>query len=391
MLRTTSFVSKVSQTLVPARSLSTEVSQYLSAVGISSFSGAASENNTTLGAGKALDQLLYQGNLTSSKGKWSSHYKLFLNLGAINLRSERSRETYIITANVLEKNADVAQELIQDITHSGGYTGRQFQIYKDAEHQEPTLAEKVDDAIHEIAFRNQSLARELYPSTSIQSSVTVDGINAFISNINKSAAVKSQYGKGGESRISGDRDTTIVAVAFEGAKSGDIKEALAARIFSVAVGGVKRIEKLSRAYPGDGLTSKIAQKFSGKSWVQEASSWTREYSSSGLVGTTVTIDADATESADIVSEIVEIYNGAKNLSAEEFNAAKKSFASDFLDYYFTVNGRFLVNQHFKTDKAAVVSALESITHQDVLAVVKKIAASKPSVVVAGNLLTVRSL
>jgi len=278
----------------------------------------------------------------------------------------------------------------------------------------------LEEAVHREAFRNQPLGKEMFPkwndvyvesyedhnipifeqveSLRQQSigSVIVVGLGvdhnqlveatnkAFSQGVSKSASpASSKYVGGGQIRIPHGPlpEKTTVAVAFEGDSINGADSAayqVLANLFGQAASPRSRIVQ-----PGDGLSSPLFD-WAKKHELESVCASNFQYGDCGLFG--VCAVGSAPTSDDLPRLLVEQVKAVESsLTPQRLSAAKARTQIDFTNKSPSDLFKYLV-QASPSPKSPqqFFEAVEKVTVDDIKRVLKRILASKPTVVAVGD-------
>lgn len=396
----------------------------LASVGVYVAAGSRHETRDVAGATHFLKHLAFK----STSSRPTIQVVRDLEANSASFAATAGREHLLFESETAPEHAPALLSVLGDLLHP---RIANFEV----ERQKPALEEEVQhlsadpvstliELLHREAFRNRGLGQSLtaphyniehmdheklaqYANTHYTPRNTVVvavGIphNELVESVQKSFSGSSSQGDapakaepskyvGGEVRVPSGGDTHF-ALAFEGVSANDAKDALAVQVLRQMLGGGSRF---SRDGPGNGLQSSLhANVVAPNADVKSVLAFNINYSDSGLFGIYGKVSGNVSNVIDsIVKEVSatlakadeSAVNRAKQLLKLEVLTGKSSDVLHFLGQQ-ALTGASTV--HTPEQRAA---AIEGVSAADVARVAARVFATKPTLVVLGDVSSVPSV
>lgn len=357
-------------------------------------------------------------NLTS---KGASAFKLCRGLESVgaSLSVTSSRETMVYSMECLREHVDTLMEYLVNVTAAQEFRPWEVsdltprvKIDKALAQQSPQIG--VVEKLHEAAYKN-ALTNSLYCPDYMVGNITNDHLLSYVEEnfitgrmalvgVGVKHSVLSQVGegilstrsgagapaakalyRGGEMRVHNNDGLVHALIACEGGVAGSA-EANAFSVLQRVLGAGPHVKR------GANLTSKLSQGIA-KATTQpfDASAFNATYSDSGMFGVYTIAQADA--AGEVIQAAVAQMRGVAegNVSEADVSRAKTQVKTEYLmsiessDILLEEIGAQALTTGTYQPPNAVIQAMDTVTHDDVIKAAKKFVDSNKTMAASGHL------
>ena len=393
------------------------------AVGMYIAAGSKNENPYTTGAAHLLERMAFKATRNRTAFRVTREAEV---IGA-NLLASASREQMAYTVDCLKTNLPEAVELLADTVMNPRLADHEVADVASALKAEMTdlaanPANLMMEAVHAVAF-DGGLGQPLVASAGALSRMDGDTLAHFLQQnytaprvvlaasgcaheelvavaepllaqlpagaAAAAATAPSRY-VGGDHRTSSDSPVTNVVLAFEFAGGWkDTKASTAMTVLNTLMGGGG---SFSAGGPGKGMYSRLYTRVLNKhAWAQNCTAFHSVFDDVGVVGISGVADGDRASDmvAVMAQEFAAVASGA--VTEEELARAKAATVSSILMNLESKAivaediGRQILTYGERKAPSEFIAQVNALTVADVAAVAKKCVASKPTLVMVGDL------
>ena len=393
------------------------------AVGMYIAAGSKNENPYTTGAAHLLERMAFKATRNRTAFRVTREAEV---IGA-NLLASASREQMAYTVDCLKTNLPEAVELLADTVMNPRLADHEVADVASALKAEMTdlaanPANLMMEAVHAVAF-DGGLGQPLVASAGALSRMDGDTLAHFLQQnytaprvvlaasgcaheelvavaepllaqlpagaAAAAATAPSRY-VGGDHRSSSDSPVTNVVLAFEFAGGWkDTKASTAMTVLNTLMGGGG---SFSAGGPGKGMYSRLYTRVLNKhAWAQNCTAFHSVFDDVGVVGISGVADGDRASDmvAVMAQEFAAVASGA--VTEEELARAKAATVSSILMNLESKAivaediGRQILTYGERKAPSEFIAQVNALTVADVAAVAKKCVASKPTLVMVGDL------
>ena len=393
------------------------------AVGMYVAAGSKNENPYTTGAAHLLERMAFKATRNRTAFRVTREAEV---IGA-NLLASASREQMAYTVDCLKTNLPEAVELLADTVMNPRLADHEVADVASALKAEMTdlaanPANLMMEAVHAVAF-DGGLGQPLVASAGALSRMDGDTLAHFLQQnytaprvvlaasgcaheelvavaepllaqlpagaAAAAATAPSRY-VGGDHRSSSDSPVTNVVLAFEFAGGwNDTKASTAMTVLNTLMGGGG---SFSAGGPGKGMYSRLYTRVLNKhAWAQNCTAFHSVFDDVGVVGISGVADGDRASDmvAVMAQEFAAVASGA--VTEEELARAKAATVSSILMNLESKAivaediGRQILTYGERKAPSEFIAQVNALTVADVAAVAKKCVASKPTLVMVGDL------
>ena len=394
------------------------------AVGMYIAAGSKNENPYTTGAAHLLERMAFKATRNRTAFRVTREAEV---IGA-NLLASASREQMAYTVDCLKTNLPEAVELLADTVMNPRLADHEVADVASALKAEMTdlannPANLMMEAVHAVAF-DGGLGQPLVASAGALSRMDGDALAHFVQQSYVAPRVvlaasgcahedlvsvaepllaqlpagaasagapdaPSRY-VGGDYRVASDSPVTNVVLAFEFAGGWrDTKASTAMTVLNTLMGGGG---SFSAGGPGKGMYSRLYTRVLNKhAWAQNCTAFHSVFDDVGVVGISGVADGDRASDmvAVMAQEFAAVASGA--VTEEELARAKAATVSSILMNLESKAivaediGRQILTYGERKAPSEFIAQVNALTVADVAAVAKKCVASKPTLVMVGDL------
>ena len=394
------------------------------AVGMYIAAGSKNENPYTTGAAHLLERMAFKATRNRTAFRVTREAEV---IGA-NLLASASREQMAYTVDCLKTNLPEAVELLADTVMNPKLADHEVADVASALKAEMTdlannPANLMMEAVHAVAF-DGGLGQPLVASAGALSRMDGDALAHFVQQSYVAPRVvlaasgcahedlvsvaepllaqlpagaasagapdaPSRY-VGGDYRVASDSPVTNVVLAFEFAGGWrDTKASTAMTVLNTLMGGGG---SFSAGGPGKGMYSRLYTRVLNKhAWAQNCTAFHSVFDDVGVVGVSGVADGD--RAGDMVAVMAQEFAAvaAGAVTEEELSRAKAATVSSILMNLESKAivaediGRQILTYGERKAPAEFIAQVNALTVADVAAVAKKCVASKPTLVMVGDL------
>ena len=392
------------------------------AVGMYIAAGSKNENPYTTGAAHLLERMAFKATRNRTAFRVTREAEV---IGA-NLLASASREQMAYTVDCLKTNLPEAVELLADTVMNPRLADHEVADVASALKAEMTdlaanPANLMMEAVHAVAF-DGGLGQPLVASAGALSRMDGDTLAHFLqqnytaprvviaasgcahedlvavaepllaqlpAGDASSATAPSKY-VGGDYRVASDSPVANVVLAFEFAGGWkDTKASTAMTVLNTLMGGGG---SFSAGGPGKGMYSRLYTRVLNKhAWAQNCTAFHSVFDDVGVVGISGVADGDRASDmvAVMAQEFAAVASGA--VTEEELARAKAATVSSILMNLESKAivaediGRQILTYGERKAPSEFIAQVNALTVADVAAVAKKCVASKPTLVMVGDL------
>lgn len=392
------------------------------AVGMYVAAGSKNENPYTTGAAHLLERMAFKATRNRTAFRVTREAEV---IGA-NLLASASREQMAYTVDCLKTNLPEAVELLADTVMNPRLADHEVADVASALKAEMTdlaanPANLMMEAVHAVAF-DGGLGQPLVASAGALSRMDGDTLAHFVqqnytaprvvlaasgcahedlvavaepllaqlpAGDASSATAPSKY-VGGDYRVASDSPVANVVLAFEFAGGWkDTKASTAMTVLNTLMGGGG---SFSAGGPGKGMYSRLYTRVLNKhAWAQNCTAFHSVFDDVGVVGISGVADGDRASDmvAVMAQEFAAVASGA--VTEEELARAKAATVSSILMNLESKAivaediGRQILTYGERKAPSEFIAQVNALTVADVAAVAKKCVASKPTLVMVGDL------
>ena len=394
------------------------------AVGMYIAAGSKNENPYTTGAAHLLERMAFKATRNRTAFRVTREAEV---IGA-NLLASASREQMAYTVDCLKTNLPEAVELLADTVMNPRLADHEVADVASALKAEMTdlaanPANLMMEAVHAVAF-DGGLGQPLVASAGALSRMDGDTLAHFLQqNYTAPRVVLAASGcaheelvavaepllaqlpagaasagapdapsryVGGDYRVASDSPVTNVVLAFEFAGGWkDTKASTAMTVLNTLMGGGG---SFSAGGPGKGMYSRLYTRVLNKhAWAQNCTAFHSVFDDVGVVGISGVADGDRASDmvAVMAQEFAAVASGA--VTEEELARAKAATVSSILMNLESKAivaediGRQILTYGERKAPSEFIAQVNALTVADVAAVAKKCVASKPTLVMVGDL------
>ena len=392
------------------------------AVGMYIAAGSKNENPYTTGAAHLLERMAFKATRNRTAFRVTREAEV---IGA-NLLASASREQMAYTVDCLKTNLPEAVELLADTVMNPRLADHEVADVASALKAEMTdlaanPANLMMEAVHAVAF-DGGLGQPLVASAGALSRMDGDTLAHFVqqnytaprvvlaasgcahedlvavaepllaqlpAGDASASSAPSKY-VGGDYRVASDSPVANVVLAFEFAGGWkDTKASTAMTVLNTLMGGGG---SFSAGGPGKGMYSRLYTRVLNKhAWAQNCTAFHSVFDDVGVVGISGVADGDRASDmvAVMAQEFAAVASGA--VTEEELARAKAATVSSILMNLESKAivaediGRQILTYGERKAPSEFIAQVNALTVADVAAVAKKCVASKPTLVMVGDL------
>jgi processing peptidase subunit alpha len=392
------------------------------AVGMYIAAGSKNENPYTTGAAHLLERMAFKATKHRTAFRVTREAEV---IGA-NLLASASREQMAYTVDCLKTNLPEAVELLADTVMNPKLADHEVADVANALKAEMTElaanpANLMMEAVHAVAF-DGGLGQPLVASAGALSRMDGDTLAHFVQQNytaprvvlaasgcahedlvavaepllaqlpagDASSATAPSKDVGGDYRVASDSPVANVVLAFEFAGGWkDTKASTAMTVLNTLMGGGG---SFSAGGPGKGMYSRLYTRVLNKhAWAQNCTAFHSVFDDVGVVGISGVADGDRASDmvAVMAQEFAAVASGA--VTEEELARAKAATVSSILMNLESKAivaediGRQILTYGERKAPSEFIAQVNALTVADVAAVAKKCVASKPTLVMVGDL------